>query len=535
MKKKFKPDEIGKALEYISSCLESMKLGGKDIKRAELMYEEALMSLTKHSDGGAFTVRLRKIFGDVSIEISVSGNEFDFWGNQKINSEPDEDEYDEEFLRAMILRSFENLMSYRHSWNRNTVRIQAVRSNYSGLYRVLTALCLAVLSGLLLRNFAPESVSMSVNEHIFVPIRTIFLNGLRMCAVPVVFLSIVSSVSGMSGISEVKRLGRNFLKPAVMFKILELVSAFCLVYLLRPGAGVEAVMASSKAVEAETLSFSRLLTEFFAGNIIRPFLEGNMLQIMVIALLMGLVMLMTDSENVQKFFAELNTIFMKVTGIFLYLVPLVIFSSTASMIITTGLETVVSAAGIMGTIFLETFLLFVMLCVSVKIFAKLSPLILLRKSVPMLTTAFSTCSSIATVPENMKCAEELGVPSSVYSFSIPVGVSMNKIYSFSYFIIIVFSAANMYGIEMTLSTAVSTVLTSLILSVVTPSLPGAGLITMSAALSQAGCPLDFLGIGASIEMIVDFAATLLISFGNLVCTVFAANSENLIDREKYNS
>ena len=347
----------------------------------------------------------------------------------------------------------------------------------------MSALFLAAVSGLAMKSFAPESVYMSVNDNILVPVRTMFLNGLKMCAVPVVFFSIVSCIADMGGIAGIKRTGGKLFKYFVMCQVLALLAAFGFMYMFTPSEGVNA--------EAVT--------------------------------------------NTLQASSSLNLIFTKITEFFMKIVTLVIFCSAASMIITTGTSTILSVIGIVWKLLAVHMIVFAALCMAVKFSAGLSPLTLLRKSLPMFTTAFSTCSNIAAIPDTMKCAEAVGIPSSLYSFSIPAGTSLNKSVTSLYYSVMVLSAAHIYGINITPSAMVQLMLSIVLLSLTTPALPGSGVISLSVLLVQTGCPVEFVGVGVSIEMMTDFAETMNGCFANLVCTLFAAERENLLDREKFNA
>ncbi|MBQ3398710.1 MAG: dicarboxylate/amino acid:cation symporter [Synergistaceae bacterium] len=539
MTQKFQADELSKALEYTSSCLEEMKLSAKDRVRSELMCEEALVSLMNHADftkRSTFSVNVRKFFGDVVIDFAVPGEEFEFSGGTGIQSLKDDDDLQESYeaIRNIVLRSFSGNIRYKHSGNLNTVRIKAVRSNYSGLYKTLAALFLAVVAGVILRNFAPTNVSIFVNNNILDPIRTVFLNGLKMCAVPIVFFSVVSCIADMGGLSGMKKTGGRLFRYFAASQILGLTVGLCLMYIFRPGEGVNIPVTSGETVQTQSLSFIGMLTNLVAGNVIRPFLDGDMLQIMVLAFFVGLAISLTDAKILRKVSSELNVVFMKITEIFLYLTPLVMFCSAASMIITAGAGTLVSAAGITLTLIFGHVVILVLLCMAVKFRANLNPFMMLRKSAPMLATAFSTCSSIAAIPDSMKCSDAMGISPSLYSFSVPVGVSVSKITTPLFYAVTVLSAANLYGVNITPSAIIQLSVTILLLAVTTPSMPGGGVISLSVLLSQAGCPLEFVGIALSLEMIIDFTATMTICQGNLVCTLLAAADDNLLDREKYN-
>ncbi len=543
MQKKFHVDDddskLKEALEYIHEQLEGLNLKPRDSIRAELMCEESLVSLMNHANFSGlsyFSVNVRKFFGDLIIDLWVPGEEFEFSGAVELSPLKDNDALQESYesIQRLVLHSFTQYIRYRHSGKINTVRIKAVRSNYSGIFKTLAALFLAVVSGLLLRTFAPESVSLFLNDNILVPIRSVFLNGLKMCAVPIVFFSVVSCIADIGGLSGIKQAGGKLIKYFIIANILGLAVGLCIMYIFRPGEGVNMSAASYETVKTQPLSLAGNLVHIVAGNIVRPFLEGDMLQIMAIAFFVGLAISLTGAKMTRKFSGELNMIFMKITEIFLYMVYLVVFCSVASMIITTGAGTLFSAAGVIFTLTGGHVIIFVLHCLAVKFCAKLNPFTMIRKSVPLLATSFSTCSSIAAIPDALKCSADMGIPSSLYSFSVPLGLSLGKAATPVYYCVMVFSAANLYGVNIAPSLIVSLSVTILLLSITTPAMPGSGIISLSVLLTQAGCPLEFIGLAVSIEMITDFTATMTVSFGNLACTLLAAADENILDREKFN-
>ena len=532
-------EALGRALEFIHDSIAALRLNTKDSNRAELMCEESLVNLMKHSDFsviGYFRVNVRKVFGDVIIDFVVPGSEFEFSGPAEILPLKDNDALQESYesIQRLVLHSFMQYIRYKHSGKFNTVRIKAVRSNYSGVCKTLAALFLAVISGLLLRAFAPEAVYMSLNDNILVPIRSVFLNGLNMCVIPIVFCSIVSCISDIGGLSGLKQAGGKLIKYFVMANILGLAVGLCLMYIFRPGAGANMSVTSPETVQTQSLSLVGNLVNVIAGNIVRPFLDGDMLQIMVLAFFVGLATSLTGAKMIRTFSSEVNMVFMKITELFLYLTYIVVFCSVASMIITTGTETLVSAAGVIFTLIGGYVIIFAILCIAVKIFARLNPFTMIRKSVPLLATSFSTCSSIASIPDALKCSDDMGIPSSLYSFSVPLGLSLGKVTTPLYYSVLVLSAANMYGVDISPSLIVSLSVTIILLSNTTPALPGSGVIYLSVLLTQAGCPLEFLGLAVSIEMLTDFTATMAISFGNLVHTLLTAADDNILDREKFN-
>ena len=228
---------LSDALNFIREQLGAMKLRESDINRAVLMCEESLLSLLKHADFSRiqyFTVNARKVFGD----------EFDFYGRAEDMYSSDDDELQEtqSEIQSLLLKSFIRFLKYKHYRLFNSVRIKAVLSNYSELYRILTVLFLAIVSGIVLKSFFPESVYMAVNDNIFVPVRTVFMNGLKMCAVPVVLFSIINCISGMGSVSGIRKSAGRLMKYILIFQIVSTAIGFSLMYVFRTGAGVNMPM-----------------------------------------------------------------------------------------------------------------------------------------------------------------------------------------------------------------------------------------------------------------------------------------------------
>ena len=378
MRKKFmvNTSDTGQTLEnalgFISKQLEAMKLSAKDANRAGLMCEESLVSLLKRADFSQwqyFTVEVWKLFGDVIIDLRVPGEEFDFYGNPELSYKSDDDELQETqaAIQSVILRSFSRYLRYKHYRTFNAVRIKALLSNYSGLYKTLTVLFLAVVSGVVLKTFFPESVCMFINDNIFVPVRSVFMNGLKMCAVPVVLFLVITCLAGMGNVSGIQKSGGRLIKYFLIFQIASTAIAFGLMFIFRTGAGVRLAAQSVETSAEGSVSLMGMLVNLVPANVVKPLLEGNMFQILVIAVIIGISTGVAGVKVLRDVFGELSAVFMRAASIFMLIVPLAIFCSVASMIITTGLNSLLSVLGILLTLIAGYFLLNIFFCVIVKL------------------------------------------------------------------------------------------------------------------------------------------------------------------------
>ena len=532
-------EAVTQALGFLHESLSALKLNTKDLHRAELISEETLLRLMEYADFSkhdAFSVKVRKFFGDVFIDLTVPGQEIDFSGS----FEPSHAQYYDELspdtaeaIQNILLRSYSQYINYKHSHGYNIITIKAFLGNYSGLYKTLTALILAGLTGILLKSFAPESLRSVLNDDIFMPVRTLFMNGLKMCAVPIVFFSIASSVSDIGSFPGLKKTGFRLITWFAVMQVLAVVVGFGVVILFGTGKGAGLQSGQVISQSAAMPSFAAAITGLIPDNLMRPFFEGNMIQLIILAFLCGTAAASSKAKSIITAFNDLNRLFMKATGYFIKFMPVVIFCSIASVVITTGLNTILSVLGVLMTLLAGYAVLNIIYCFALKFYAGLSPIQLYKKSLSVIITAFTTCSSNACIPDMMKSADEMGIFPKLYSFSLPFGVSVNKTSSM-FFIIAVIAAANMYGINITFTAMVSVTISAIIMNIAAPGMAGGAIIALSVLLSQAGCPMEFIALMMSIETIRNMTSSPTNCVVNLVCTALTAQKENLIDLEKYN-
>ena len=525
---------LAQSMRFIHESLSSLKLGDVELTHAELMSEESLVRLLEHAD---FTkidrirISVRKFLGNVSITIHIPGQEFGFNERMTEPLNPGED-FSPDSLEAMqniFLRSFSPNLKYRHSGKYNVIHIKAVRSAYSALWRTLGALVSAVITGLLLRMYAPENVSMFLSNNVFELVRDVFMNLMKMCAIPVVLFSTALCLAEIGSLSGFRKTGAKLMRHFLMSQVIGVTVGAVLVIVFRTGAGSNLV-AAAQEVSSSALSARQIVMSFIPENIVEPITSTNMIQLMVLAVLLGLAMGASGAKIMRSVFHELNDIFMKMTEFFMGMIPLVVFSSVASMIITAGVSTILSVAGIFFTTMAGFALMNVIYCLLVKFTASLNPFTMYRKSLAAIMTAFSTCSTSAALPDSMRASEAMGISSKLYSFALPFGASLNKNAFCLNLTVIVMGAANMYGVKLSAG-AIITLCVSIIL--IAPGTSWAPVAAFSMLMSQAGVPLEAIGLVLGIYTLLDMADTVTNCMGTLSSTLIVAASENMLDREEY--
>ncbi|MBQ7216600.1 MAG: dicarboxylate/amino acid:cation symporter [Synergistaceae bacterium] len=527
------------SLEYIRRQLAALRLTPKDINRAELMCEESLVTLLKHADfsgTGAFTVNISKFFGNVSIKLTVPGQEFAFSdGLGDVLPLDSEDISPEaaESIRNMLLRSFGQNLRYRHSGKYNIITVRAVRSAYSGLYAVLGAMACSGICALLMKAYLPESIYMSVNDSVFVPVRGLFMNGLKLCAVSAVFLSIALCMADTGSMSGIKRTGGKILGCFLMTQVFSLMIGFGLMLAFRVGEGAGLTVPSSGNAQAVSVSVLDTLVNVIPSDMVSPFLHGNMLQLIALAVILGVCAGLSGAKSVTHLFTELNGIFTKAMGLFLKMVPAVVFCSIASLILTIGAGNLLSVLGILLLLAAGDMLLFLLYWLMVKFLAGLSPAVMYKKSIPALITAVSTCSSIAALPDSMRCAKNMGIPPHVYSFSLPLGITVSKNISLIWIVAGVMFTANIYGRVLTFGDMVFLGITALILVTGSANMPGGGAVVMPVILMHMGIPADTVPLFLMIGVMLDMLDTSTICMMPLTAALVVSAREGVLDVKEY--
>ncbi|MBO5999737.1 MAG: cation:dicarboxylase symporter family transporter [Lachnospiraceae bacterium] len=203
--------EIGEATQFVQNCLEEFGIRPGEAMKGTLIAEEAIGSLIQHAaSSGELRISVRKLFGSVTVEMSAPGTEYPLSENMESASLTFDEELGREAqdaIRNIILRSFADDLKYSHKDGYNYIRMTLVKSKRAFLYATLLSLVLSVLAGLLLSAAAPSAFNAGLDRYLLTPVKTAYMNVLKMAAAPVVFFSIVSCIGGFSDLRELGKVG----------------------------------------------------------------------------------------------------------------------------------------------------------------------------------------------------------------------------------------------------------------------------------------------------------------------------------------
>ena len=394
--------------------------------------------------------------------------------------------------------------------------------------QIFIALILAILAGLLLGNYAEFA-----NSYIK-PFGTIFLNLVKFIVVPIVLFSIMSGIISMKDIRKVGSIG---LKTVVYYLC---TTAFAITIGLIFGnlfKGLFPAIATSDLTyeAAETSSFMNTIVGIFPSNFIAPMSEATMLQIIVMAILLGFAIIMLGEEAavVVKAVNGFNAVFMKCMEMILKLSPIGVFCLLCPVVATNGAAIIGSLAMVLLTSYICYIVhAVVVYSLTVRVLGGVSPIKFFKGMLPAIMFAFSSASSVGTLPINMECTEKLGASKEVSSFVLPLGATINMDGTAIYQGVCAIFIAACYGIQLTFPQMLTIVLTATLASIGTAGVPGAGMVMLAMVLTSVGLPVDGIALVAGVDRIFDMGRTTVNITGDAACAVIVSNLEAKKDAKK---
>jgi len=406
--------------------------------------------------------------------------------------------------------------------------------------KILVALVLGAITGIIVFQFPNGIVKDTILINgLFQLVGQLFLRGIMMLVVPLVFISLANGAASMGDIKKLGRVGGKTIAFYLTTTAVSIVIALCLGYFIKPGAGLNLTAAKAvKTTVAAKTPLVQTLYEMVPSNPILAMSEGNMLQIIVIAVLVGvgLALLGKKGQPIINLLESLNDLIMKLVEIVMTFAPIGVFGLIAKTFATVGYVAMMPLMKYILTIYLGLLLISIFGYASLlKSFTGLSLKKFYKKFFPVLSVAFSTASSNATVPVNMDvCEKKLGVSKGIAAFTIPLGATVNMNGTAIMQGVATFFVAQAYGLPVTLSMMVTVVLTSTIASVGTAGVPGASIIMLSMVFTAVGLPLEGIGLIMGVDRIVDMGRTVVNITGDAICTVIIAKQEGELDVDVFN-
>ena len=395
------------------------------------------------------------------------------------------------------------------------------RKKLSLAAQIFIALVLAIIVGLLMQSHADFA-----NKYIK-PFGTIFLNLVKFIVGPIVLFSIMAGVVSMKDIRKVGSIGGSALIYYFLTTAFATTIGLIFANLFK---GLFPVLATSDlSYEAsDPVSFMDTLVNIFPSNFLKPITEANMLQVIVMALIIGfaIILMGEKADPAIDGINLLNEIFMKCMDMILRLSPVGVFCLLTPVIAANGAMIIGSLAMVLLTAYICYVVHAVLVySMTVKTLGGISPLTFFKGMAPAMIFAFSSASSVGTLPLNIECAEKLGADKDVTAFVLPLGATVNMDGTAIYQGVCAIFIASCFGIHLTLPQMVTIVLTATLASVGTAGVPGAGMIMLAMVLQSVGLPIEGIALVAGVDRIFDMGRTVLNITGDASCAIVVSNLE----------
>lgn len=454
---------------------------------------------------------------------------------------PDQD-FDAPQTGEQLLKALRNNLSYYHRGTHNEVEFVAHKSRPQTLKVISIAFVAAVVVGLLLRFYGGDSLNGGISTYVLTPLRTMFLNALKMLVVPVVFFAISSSVAGVSDIREYGRIGVKVFSFYTFTSFVAIIVGYVVYQLLQPGANVQLDMSAYTYSADSTTGISLLdsIVNIVPTSFVGAFTGTEMLQIIFLAILAGAAATMLDNgddrQKVTEFLGLCNRFFLKLASIVMKTIPLATFCAMTLLVLTIDTSMVVALLKLVMGMLLGGVGMFLVYSLLFVLFVRKNPLNFFKKCLPNFLLFITFCSTSAVMPQTLDtCTKRLGISPKISSFSMPLGSTINMDGACVYLTLSTLFLAAVYHVPVTVDMLLKLAVTIVILSMGAPPIAGAGFICLSILVLQIGVPIEGLGVLMGIDQIMSMCRTLINGTGDFVGTAAVASTEKLIDYDVLDS
>jgi len=392
---------------------------------------------------------------------------------------------------------------------------------------IFIGLVVGVVAGLILIG-VPDGVTIA--KSYIKPWGDIFLNLLKFVVVPIVLFSIASGVISMQDIGRVGSVG---VKTVVYYMC---TTAFAVILALILASAAKSMnlftalsISNLEYTPPEGQSVMSVIVNIFPNNPIAPLLNASMLQVIVIALFLGFGILLAGEKGLvaAQIVDSFNEVFIKIMDLIIKLSPI----GVACLMCPVVAENGPAVLGKLAMVLLVAYIGYIVHAVvvystTVKTLGGVSPFAFFKGMAPAMMMAFSSASSVGTLPFTLECSERLGARREVASFVLPLGATINMDGTAIYQGVCAVFIASCFGIDLTIGQMATIVLTATLASVGTAGVPGSGMIMLAMVLQSVGIPVEGIALVAGIDRIFDMGRTTINITGDAACAVIVSKMED---------
>jgi Na+/H+-dicarboxylate symporter len=392
-------------------------------------------------------------------------------------------------------------------------------------WKILIGMALGVLYGLI----AVNGDWLSFTSNYIKPFGSIFINLLKLIAMPLIFFSLISGIGNLKNISRLSRMGLKTISFYIFTTVMAVSIGLVLVNLIDPGAGFpkddqvkftqmygdQVVQKQNDAAQLKEESPLQFLLDMVPSNIVSAASNNrNMLQLIFFSIFLGIAIVSLPEKTTKAatdFFNSMNAIILKVIDMIMAYAPIGVFALLGSIIVDMkGDAAIFKALGLYGITVVSglLILIFIFYPILIRLFTSLKIFDFFKGIAPAQMLAFSTSSSAATLPVTMECCEEnLKVSNEVSSFVLPIGATINMDGTSLYQAVAAVFIASAFGMDLDFGQQLTIVLTATLASIGSAAVPGAGIVMLIIVLTAIGVPSEGIALIFAVDRPLDMLRT----------------------------
>lgn len=513
------PSSIDEASENIIDFLTKEKVDSKEIQRIRLSVEEILLKyIDLFGHGKSFTLSMSKRFRTLRVELAVEGESMD----------PFADGSEE---KGAILNNLLTNLGLAPTWKyKNGQNIIAFVAKKRKKIPQALQLAIAIASAVALGCFClllPDKASVFISVEVVTPVFNTFMGLLSAIAGPIIFLSVVWGICGIGDMATFGRLGKKMIGRYLLVSVIVGVATTALF----------ASLFTTATSGATSFAFSDLyamILDIIPSNFFEPFVSGNSLQIIFIAIIVGLTMLVLGNRIpvMVTLIDQLNMVMQGIMGAISSFIPFFVFGSIFNMIVGNKLLSVAKSYKLVLVMLLGDIILMAAYLAIVCLRKKVSPMTLLKKMMPTYIIGLTTASTVAAYQTNIStCEKKLGIDKKLIDIGVPLGQVIFMPGAIILFAAAAFGMAETYGVAITPIWMLTAFIISVILAIAAPPVSGSALTCYTILFMQLGIPAEAVAVVTALNVILEFIATAV----NLFCLqaemIEISGSLNLLDKD----
>lgn len=411
-------------------------------------------------------------------------------------------------------------------------RIEFVKKVFANLtFQVLLAIIIGIYVGTYFPGFAPTAKLISQG----------FINLISMLIAPIIFFTIVLGIAHMGDMKKVGRVGGKALLYFEIVSTVAIAIGLLVANVLKPGAGMiakagDATKIVGYAEQAKDMNWAEFFLHIIPHNVIAAFAEGNILQILLFAILFGygLNKLGGEGTSVLNAFDKISKVLFKIMKVIMRLAPIGAFGGMAFSIGTHGLESIVGMAKLMGSVYLTCFLFVFVVLNGICRYYNFSLWAYLKYIRQEILIVLGTSSSESALPSMMQKMEAIGCDKSVVGLVIPTGYSFNLDGTAIYLAMAVIFLCQVFHVDLSLGQQITVLGVLMVTSKGAAGVTGSGFIVLVSTLTALKImPIEHISILIGVDRFMSEARAITNVIGNGVATIVIAKSENQFDEAKY--